>query len=246
MPNYFITSSQIQGESIRIVGPLLKHLKDALRIKQGEPLTFVDERQQRYLVQVDRISHHLLVARIIDRLAQAPAPLLQLHLAQGIIKGKKMDWIIQKATELGVSQMIPLLTSRTVVRLEGLRARRQQERWQAIANEAAQQSGRDKVPSIQAVCSFSDFIRSAGHQLLLLLWEEEARQSLKNELSSQKEVKSATLLIGPEGGFSQKEVTEAKARGFQTVHLGRRILRTETAGLATLSILQYLWGDLGT
>jgi len=245
MPVYFIASSQIQDETIHVVGTLLKHLNNALRIKQGELLTFVDEQQRRYLTRVDRIDRRLMVVRIIDRLAPAPPPSLQLNLAQGIIKGKKMDWIIQKATELGVSQIIPLLTNRTVVRLDGVRAGRQQERWQAIAHEAAQQSGRGTIPSVQAVCSFADFIQSAGHQLRLLLWEEETGQSLRNKLASQKEIKSVTLLIGPEGGFSQEEVTEAEDWGFQTVHLGKQILRTETASLAVLSILQYLWGDLG-
>jgi len=246
MPTYFITSPQIQGESIHIVGPLLKHLKDALRVKRGEPLIFVDEQRQRYLTQVDRVSRQLLVARITERLEPAPPPSLHLTLAQGIIKGKKMDWIVQKATEIGVNQITPLLTSRTVVRLESLRARRQQERWQAIAREAAQQSGRDEAPRVQPVCSFSDFIRSTDHPLRLILWEGETGQSLKNELSSQKDLKSVTMLIGPEGGFSQKEVEEAKGQGFRRIHLGKRILRTETASLVTLGILQYLWGDLGT
>jgi 16S rRNA (uracil1498-N3)-methyltransferase len=244
MPTYFITSSQIQGESIHIVGPLLKHLKDALRVKQGEPLTLVDEQRQRYLTQVNRVSSQLLVARIIERLKPAPPPPLYLTLAQGIIKGKKMDWIMQKATEIGVNQIIPLLTSRTVVRLEGLRARHQQERWQTIAREAAQQSGQDEAPEVQPVCSFSDFIRSTDHQLCLILWEGETGQSLENELSSQKGLKSVTVLVGPEGGFGQEEVEEAKNRGFRTIHLGKRILRTETASLVTLSILQYLWGGL--
>ena len=245
MPVYFIASSQIQEKSIHVVGALLKHLRDALRIQQGEFLTFVDEQRQRYLTRVDRIDRRLMVAWIIDRLAPAPPPPLQLKLAQGIIKGKNMDWIVQKATELGVSQIIPLLTSRTVVRSEGFKAMRQQERWQAIAHEAAQQSGRDTVPFVQAVCSLADFIKTTDHQLRLILWEEETGQSLRNELASQTEVKSATLLIGPEGGFSREEVTEAKTWGFKTVHLGKQILRTETASLAILSVLQYLWGDLG-
>jgi len=243
MPTYFITSSQVEGEHIHIVGPLLKHLKDALRIKQGESLIFVDEERQRYLTQVDRISPQLLIARITERLELIPPPALSITMAQGIIKGKKMDWVVQKATEIGVDQIIPLLTGRTVVRLEGLKARRQQERWQAIAHEAAQQSGRDQVPRILPVCSFTDFIRSTDHQLRLVLWEGETERSLKDELSSQKDSKSVTVVVGPEGGFSQEEVEHARNQGFRTVHLGKNILRAETAGLVTLGILQYLWGD---
>jgi 16S rRNA (uracil1498-N3)-methyltransferase len=246
MPTYFITSPQIQGEHIHVIGPLLKHLKDALRIKQGESLIFVDEERQRYLAQVDRISPQLIVARIMERREPAPPPALSITMGQGIIKGKKMDWVVQKATEIGVDQIIPLLTGRTVVRLEGLKARRQQERWQAIAHEAAQQSGRDQVPSVRPVCSLPDFIRSTDHQLRLILWEGETERSLKDELSTQKDSKSVSMLIGPEGGFSQEEVEDAKDQGFRAVHLGEKILRAETAGLVTLGILQYLWGDLGT
>ena len=245
MPTYFITSPQIQGGCIHIVGPLLKHLKDALRVKQGESVIFVDEQRQRYLTQVDRVGSQLLVARITERFEPAPPPALFITLAQGIIKGKKMDWVVQKATELGVVRIVPLMTGRTIVQLKGLKARHQQERWQAIAHEAAQQSGRDQVPQIQPVCSFTNFIRSTDPQPRLILWEGETGRSLKTELSGQKDWMSVTILIGPEGGFSPEEVQQAKEQGFRTVHLGRRILRAETAGLVTLGILQYLWGDLG-
>src|SRR5438552_16502728 len=124
MPIYFITSPQIQGEHIHVVGPLLKHLKDALRIKQGESLIFVDEERQCYLTQIDRISPQLIVARIMERREPATLPALSITIGQGIIKGKKMDWVVQKATEIGVNQIIPLLTARTIVRLEGLKVRR--------------------------------------------------------------------------------------------------------------------------
>ena len=246
MPIYFIASHQIHGETAKIDGPLLKHLRDVLRVNRGETLTFVDECRQRYVAQVDRVDRQALVARITSRLETAPPTPLQLTLAQGIIKGKKMDWIIQKATELGVGRIIPLHTSRTVVRLDGLRAQRQQTRWQTIAYEAAQQSSRDEVPQVQPICSFSDFIRADSHFLRLILWEGETERSLKNELASHSDLKSAALLIGPEGGFSQQEVSEAKAQGFRAIHLGQRILRTETASLVTLGVLQYLWGDLGS
>jgi 16S rRNA (uracil1498-N3)-methyltransferase len=245
MPTYFIASPQVRGEFIHIVGPLLKHLKDALRVKPGESLMFVDEERQRYVTRVERVNPQLLVARIKERLEPGAPPLLSLTMAQGIIKGKKMDWIVQKATEIGVSRFVPLLTGRTVVRFERSKSEHQQERWQAIAHEAAQQSGQDRVPRIEPICTFADFLRTTDDQPRLILWEEENERSLKAALDGKKNSNSATLTVGPEGGFSREEVEQAKRTGFLAVHLGQRILRSETAGLVTLSILQYIWGDLG-
>ncbi len=245
MPTYFITSPQIEGECIHIAGPLLKHLKDALRVKEGETVVFVDEKRQRYLTQVDRVTPRAIIARIKDRYAPASPPGLSITIAQGIIKGKKMDWVVQKATELGVLRIIPLITERTVVKLEGLKARRQQERWQCIAREAAQQSGRDGVPEVQPVSLFADFIRSEDSRVRLILWEGETERSLKNELSQNENVISITVVIGPEGGFSEAEIQQAKEHGLRSVYLGPRILRAETAGLVALGIVQYAWGDLG-
>src|SRR5262249_11700780 len=105
MPTYFITSPQVHGESIHISGPLVNHLKNALRVKRGEPLIFVDEERQRYLTNVDKIEPGLLVARITERFEPSPPPALSIVLAQGLIKGEKMDWVVQKATEIGVSRI---------------------------------------------------------------------------------------------------------------------------------------------
>jgi 16S rRNA (uracil1498-N3)-methyltransferase len=170
---------------------------------------------------------------------------LEVTLAQSLLKGEKMDYLIQKATELGVKEIIPFFSSRSVPLLEKSKKLKRHHRWERIAIEASKQCGRGVVPKIESLQDYSDMLQTASPDTLrLILWEKEGIK-LKEILERLKEKKKVFFIIGPEGGFSQLEVDEAKKTGFIPVTLGRRILRAETASLCFLSILQYEKGDIG-
>ena len=155
-----------------------------------------------------------------------------------------MDWMIQKATELGVQAIVPVITDRTIARVKSERREHQKERWKKIALEAAQQCGRNDIPSIAPVVPLSDFFRNDSEATLkLILWEQELHRSLKHELADRLTDSPIMAMIGPEGGFAPEEIERAREQGWTSVSIGSRVLRAETAGLVVLSILQYEFGD---
>ncbi len=168
-------------------------------------------------------------------------PELKLHLGQVISKGDRMDFTIQKATELGVAEITPLFSERCEVRLNNERMDKKIEHWQAVAVSACQQSGRTYVPVIHEPVHFSQWCNTVQADLRLVLHPHQQQPLTK--LATPKNI---ALLIGPEGGFSELEITQAMQQSFTGLQLGPRILRTETAALAALSVLQYQWGDLGS
>jgi len=166
-------------------------------------------------------------------------------LAQSLLKGEKMDYLIQKATELGVKRIIPFFSSRTIPLLEESRRLKRYHRWKRIAVEASKQCGRGVVPKIEPLQDYFEMVQTATQDSLrLILWEKEGAR-LKDILTGSKEKKKIFFVIGPEGGFTQEEIEHARREGFIPVKLGRRILRSETSSLCLLSILQYECGDIG-
>lgn len=245
MPVYFIASSQIEGSRISIGEPLAHHLRDVLRVRPGETLEVVDEHRRRYRVAVGNVSAGTLVAEVVSVAEPGPEVGLSLSVAQAVLKGSRMDWMIQKATELGVSTILPVITGRTVVRASDDRRERQRERWQRIALEASQQCGRLEAPAIESPVEYGRWLESVPEaELKLILWEREFQSGLKECVRENGAVRSVLLAVGPEGGFAPEEVTLAEGKGFRPVSLGGRILRAETASLAAVSILQYEFGDL--
>jgi 16S rRNA (uracil1498-N3)-methyltransferase len=177
----------------------------------------------------DRIDCEIVASR-----PDESEPKVKLTLAQGLPKGRKMDLIVEKCVELGVRQIIPMLTERTVAKATKL------ARWQKIAKEAAEQAKRAVIPEVMPALEFQEVLRLKDQfDLALIPWEEEDKTSLKQALTSSLAARSILLLIGPEGGFSGAEVGSAKKAGFVSVSLGKRILRTETAGLAALAAITY-------
>jgi 16S rRNA (uracil1498-N3)-methyltransferase len=246
LPNFFIKKAQIEKNQIRITGELLKHLRDSLRIQKGEKFVCVDEDANRYTVEVSSVSKALLIGDVIEKTDIEKIPAVYIHLVQAIPKGPKLDFIIQKSTELGVNAITPVISERSVVRIEKERVHDKSERWRRIALEAAQQSNRLNVPDVAPPVTLRDFLSSYKKaDLNLLLWEGEQRSGIRDLLHRVQDVKNITLLIGPEGGFSGSEVRMAIEKGFIPVSLGELILRTETAPIVVLSILQYEFGSTG-
>lgn len=244
MPVYFIQSTQITGQKIEITGDLAHHLRDVLRCRQGEIIELVDERKTRYRVSLDQLDKRRIVAKILKKESAPEQPALFITLAQAILKGPKMDWVIQKATELGAHEILPIVTERTIARPRTEREVHQQTRWQKIAKEAAQQCGRVDIPEVKASVSLDVLCEKppdATHKLVL--WEQEQDLTLKSRLAGLKPGDSIAVLVGPEGGFSPAEIGKIQKAGWIPVTLGRRILRAETAGMVVLAILQYELSD---
>ncbi len=246
MPVFFITADQVRNGTVTITGELLEHLRASLRVRTGERIWTGDEHRRRYCIEVTHVDRRALQGRVVEQRAGPAEAAPRLLLGQALLKGERMDWTIQKATELGAAAIIPLVSSHTVVRPKRARVDSQQERWQRIAIEAAQQSERWDVPAVGAPCGVSEFfVRPDPTALKLILSERGSGQSLPSVPLPSTPAHTIALAIGPEGGWRTDELDQACANGFLSVTLGTRILRAETSALAALSVLQSRLGELG-
>jgi 16S rRNA (uracil1498-N3)-methyltransferase len=245
MPAFFVASSDIHGAEITLTGDLCHHLRASLRVKPGESLWLTDDQRRRYRVRVTLVAQQALTAEILEQrqgpIETAP-PLL---LAQALLKGDHMDWVVQKASELGVRTILPLISRHGVVRPQSDRIASQVARWQRIATEAAQQSEQWQPPQVLAPLESSRFFSRHQGTCSLLLAERHkavalARVPLPNLPSEQ-----LTVIIGPEGGWAEDEIALALAQQCQAVSLGECILRADTAAVTALSIVQSRLGRLG-
>jgi 16S rRNA (uracil1498-N3)-methyltransferase len=219
-----------------ISGSDVHYLRHVLRMKVGDEIELLDGTGKVYRSRITALEKEKVVCKIIASSQAESEPKVKVTLAQALPKASKMDFIIEKCTELGVYKIIPLLTERTVAR--GVKL----ARWRKLAKEAAEQSGRAIIPEIAALSDFKEILKMKDHfDLALIPWELEKEKSLKSILtiSPSHHLQSILLLIGPEGGFSHSEVDQAKAAGFIPVSLGKRILRAETAGMAALAMVMY-------
>jgi 16S rRNA (uracil1498-N3)-methyltransferase len=226
------------GQFPAITGADAHQVKDVLRMKIGERLELLTGDGHVHEAKIINLANGRIDCEVIASRAADTEPKIKITLAQGLPKGRKMDLIIEKCVELGVYQIIPLLTERTVAKEAKL------DRWQKIAKEAAEQSKRAIIPEIKAPAKFSDVLKLKDQfGLSLIPWELEPDTTLKQVLTTPyplpPSLSSILLLIGPEGGFSEAEVATAKQAGFVSVSLGKRILRTETAGFAALTSILY-------
>ncbi|ACX51758.1 protein of unknown function DUF558 [Ammonifex degensii KC4] len=245
MRRVFVLPEEL-GETKVILPPEESHyLLSVLRLRAGDRVAVHDGEGRARAGIILRESRGRVEVELGEYLSLPPEPPVFVTLFQGIPKGEKMDLVVQKATELGVSRIVPLLTERVVVQWDGERARKRRERWQRLAREAVRQCGRSTVPRIKEVTSLPQALEELEPETVgIMPWEGERNLSLRSCLHS-RHPRRVALFIGPEGGFSEREVALARERGVFTVTLGPRILRTETAGLAALALILYGWGDLG-
>jgi 16S rRNA (uracil1498-N3)-methyltransferase len=217
-----------------------------LRLKAGSGVALTDAGGGSLSGVIEEVGAKSLTVRITAR-ESAPEgeQTLQITLYQGLPKGEKLDLILQKCTELGAAELITFDAARSVVKLRGERSTGRLERSVRIVQEAARQSGRRLAPKVTIGGSLDDVLRDTRHAVKLLLWEGEHTTRLRGLFEAYPAPESVAVVVGPEGGLTAQEVEQARAYGFTPVSLGRRILRTETAGLAMLSILQFYWGDIG-
>lgn len=242
MYHIFADPAQIDGESsITITGPEVNHIRSVLRMKPGERLLVGDGVSANYLCALTAVSPDAVTAEILSVIRESTELPSRLYLFQGLPKGDKMELIIQKAVELGVYQIVPVETRRTVVRLDAKKAEDRVRRWNAIAESAAGQSGRVLVPRVAPLMSWEKALEYGKCLDVKLMPYENAKDmaATRRAVEQVKPGVSAGVLIGPEGGFEEAEVSDARKAGFVPVSLGSRILRTETAGMTMLSILMY-------
>jgi 16S rRNA (uracil1498-N3)-methyltransferase len=243
---FFIPSSQIKDNQAILRGNDRRHLVNVLRQGVGDEITVLNGKGQEYLAKIIRVDPEEVTAELLEETNRPAEPKVWLNLIQSLPKLDKFEWIIQKNTELGVSRFQPMITERSMVKLKEDFQGRKEERWRKIIQEAAEQSGRKIVPELAPVKSWDETLKGLEGDLTLIPWEGERERSLKRILSEFNTVpERITIIIGPEGGFSQKEVDEAIQKGAVPVTLGPRILRTETAGLVVATAIFYHFGDLG-
>jgi 16S rRNA (uracil1498-N3)-methyltransferase len=226
---------------VTLVGNAASHVTRVLRLRVGQTLTLFNGQGGEHGACIDKahggevtlsVGAHAAIER------ESPFPLT---LAQGISRGERMDLVVQKATELGVSRLVPLLTERSVVRLDAQQADRKFNHWRAVAIAACEQCGRNRLPDVALPTQLRGFLRQASAGGTRLLLSPEATQRIEDMPRPQA---GATVLIGPEGGLADEEQQDAQASGFIAVRLGPRILRTETAAIAAITLLQREFGDL--
>lgn len=246
MHRFFVP--QLYNEEMTITGVDARHISKVLRMQPSDELQIVSDDGVSALAQISAIDNECVTVHCIENLAESHEPHVRLVLAQGLAKGEKMDFIIQKAVEMGAYSVVPVAMEHSVVRLDGVKAAKKVERWQKIAEAAAKQSKRDIIPQIQPVQSMAQMLAANDCQTKIIAYECEDKKSLKTalkEAQSKGDLTDLLLIIGPEGGISEAELEAARSAGAAPVSLGRRILRAETAGLVAISAIFYETGDLG-
>jgi 16S rRNA (uracil1498-N3)-methyltransferase len=221
------------------------HVKNVLRLKPGDLISVADRFGHTAVAEIESLSGKEARLAVRQVLAPKSDPKLKIILGQGLTKGDKMDFICQKATELGVSAIAPLVLEHSVARYDAAKARLKQERWQKIVLAAGKQCWRDLLPSVYPPMTLPQALANFTFDLGIIAWEKEAERGIRAVLRGVARPVGVFLLIGPEGGFSTAEIEAAAAAGFQRASLGPRILRAETAALAALSVIMYEFGDLG-
>lgn len=234
MARFFVDKSAVVGENITICGDELIHISRVLRMKQGDFLTICDGDKTDYECEISSVLKEKAVCRILSRSKNECEQDFWITLYQSVPKGEKMELVIQKSVELGICEISPFFSARTVAKSLGKTAR-----WNKIALEAAKQCGRGIVPIVHEPCEFADTLQNLDADLAVFAYEEEKETTLKSVLRSNKKPKKIAVFIGPEGGFEKGEVEAAKKCGCIPVTLGKRILRTETASITLISNIMY-------
>lgn len=229
------------GRTCAVEGDAATHIARVLRLSMGDALILFDGEGGEYAARIEAIRKGAVAVAVLERHAAERESPLSLTLAQGISRGERMDWVVQKATELGVSRLVPVLSERSVVRLDPRQVQSKQRHWQAVAVAACEQSGRDRIPPVAAPATLTQFLHGLPPGGTRLLLSPEGSAALENLSPPAGDL---IVLIGPEGGLTEEEQRAARRQGFTALRLGPRVLRTETAAVAVLALLQHRFGDL--
>lgn len=244
MRKFFVESNQIDGNKISIIGEDVNHIKKVLRLNVNEKIKICDKDNSiNYICEILEILNQEVICKIIEQVSNEAEGNVELHIFQGLPKADKMELIIQKGTELGAYEFIPVNFKRSIVKLSGKDETKKIERWRKIAEVASKQSGRDIVPNVRMIENIDDICNQINdYDIVLVAYELEEENYIKNELLKIKDTKEKyriAIVIGPEGGIEPKEVEKMQNSGAKVISLGKRILRTETVALQVSSIIMY-------
>jgi 16S rRNA (uracil1498-N3)-methyltransferase len=241
MHHFFVNQDQIEENIISIIGSDVNHIKNVLRMKINEQVLISNGRDKDYLCSIDQITCDEVILQIISVYEEKTELPAKIYLFQGLPKSDKMELIIQKAVELGVYEIIPVAMKNSVVKLDEKKAENKIKRWQTISESAAKQSKRMLIPKVEQVMTFKEALDYARAFEYNLIPYENARgmEETKELIGSLRPNSSIGVFIGPEGGFDNAEIELALSRNMKCITLGKRILRTETAGLAALSVIMF-------
>jgi 16S rRNA (uracil1498-N3)-methyltransferase len=215
------------------------------RPRLGEIITVQDKKERHFRGRVLRISGSGCVVRLFELLGKRTESPLHILLLQSLPAKERMEWIIQKATELGVNRIVPFFSEHSITLEEREKRQRKAHRWPVVAQKASKQCRRAEIPVLEPYTDFQNALGYAnGYDLKIVLWEKERDHGLNKFLSDDVRPYRICVLIGPEGGFAAREISMARAKGFLSIGLGPRILRTETAAITIIAIIQHIWGDL--
>lgn len=250
MHRFFVDKQNIQEENDVIIvtdSDDVKHIAKVLRLKEKDEIEICDANNNEYIGEICYLDKSGIKLKILTKHRTLTESDVEVTLFQGIPKASKMDYIIQKCTEMGVHAIVPVITERTIVQIKDKKTEgKKVERWQKVAEEAAKQSKRGIIPKILEPLSFNELLNSiSDYDLMLVPYEKELKSSMRQVFKHKKLMNRIGIIVGPEGGFEENEIEAAKDCGVIPVTLGPRILRTETAGLISLSIVMYELGDLG-
>jgi len=237
--HFLVEPGSVNDNSIRITGEDVHHIKDVLRLKPGDRVTVSTGDAGLFLCSIEKISDESVRTAVVEKIEEE-APGFKIIVAQAIPKGRKMDDVVRMAAELGVFQVIPVIAGRCVAK-PGDNFEKKIERWRAVALAAAKQSRAFKATRVSPPVTLSMLPQTIKTDLDIVLWEDE-KTSLKSVLTGRPEPRSAMVLIGPEGGFGEDEINLLKQNGYVSASFGKRILRTETAGVAVVSAMIYHYG----
>lgn len=251
MPKFFVNSNQINDNRVIITGEDVNHIKNVLRLSVDDDIQVCNlETAENYTCGIIKLNNDNIECNIFNKIVSEAESNIHINVFQGIPKSDKMELIIQKCVELGVSEITPVEMKRCVAKIEDKAKIKKISRWQKISEVAAKQCGRDIVPKINDITNVKNICNLIKeYDIVLLAYENEEENTLRNELLKLKQIKNESLkigiIIGPEGGFDKEEVEILKEHGAKTITLGKRILRTETVAFVLTSIIMYELGDLG-
>lgn len=248
MPKFFVRDDQINDNKIDIVGEDVNHISNVLRMKVGDEFQVCNsDTTENYNVEIKSFEKEKTICSIINKMKSEAESDINLKIFQGIPKSDKMELIIQKSTELGIKELIPVDMERCVSKISGKDEKKKIDRWQKISEVAAKQSGRDMIPKIHNVIKINDIVKViSDFDMMIVPYEKAEGYSFKDAIEEIKEYDKSNInigiVIGPEGGFEPSEIEQLREAGAKIVTLGKRILRTETVALAMSSVIMYELG----
>lgn len=251
MQRYFVEKEQFEQDKVRIVGEDARHIGKVMRGRPGDQIIVCDGRERLVLAELETVEQGEVIASVLEEIAEKSEARFRVSIAQSLPKGDKLETVIQKCTEIGAAAFVPFLSERTVVQYDAKKEEKRLQRWSKIAKEAAEQSHRSRIPGVLQPLTYKQLLKTfEAYDLVLFCYEKENGQQLRDLVRPFAEGRpegaaNILVVVGPEGGFSEREADEASAAGAKVAGLGKRILRAETAGMTALSCILYESGEMG-